>query len=197
MYKNLLITLCGSILISISINTFIVPNHLLNGGVIGLSLILKYAFNFKVGLTIIGLSVPIYLIAWIYYRSYFYRGIQGMILCAIFIDLLDPLSTNISNTPLYINALTAGFLFGTGVGLLLLVGSSTGGGDLLGLMIARVTAINVGIIILLMDLMIIFIGSILIAEVTMFYSFMMIFMIGLTTYTIIHFFNDQKDSYTP
>lgn len=196
MFKNLLIIICGSILISISLNAFVVPNHLLNGGVIGLGVIFKYAFNFKIGLTVLCLSIPLYLIALVYYRSYFFHGIQGMVLCAFFIDLLEPLSSTPNSAPLYINALTAGFLLGTGIGLLLLVGSSTGGGDLLGLMIAQITSINVGIIILLMDLSIILLGSILIEEVTIFYSFIMIFMIGLTTYTITHFFKEKNDSYT-
>lgn len=42
--------LIGSLLLSIGINGFLVPHHILDGGVTGLALILDYYFGFPPGL---------------------------------------------------------------------------------------------------------------------------------------------------
>lgn len=184
MIKKLVAITCGSILIGIGINFFLIPNHLINGGMIGVGLILKYAFGFKPGLTIIILSLPLYVIAWLYFRPFFYNGLHGLLISSFFIDFFEPLSQGVTPAPLIVSSLTGGLLLGTGIGLLLLVQASTGGGDLLALMLAKITAINVGIIIFIMDTIVILLGGFLIQESTIIFSFLMIFMIGLTTYTI-------------
>lgn len=69
--KKSLIILVGSILIGIGINFFIVPFHLLDGGAIGISLILHYLFGIRVGIAIIFISLPIFFMAWMNYRAFF------------------------------------------------------------------------------------------------------------------------------
>lgn len=192
--KKLIVITCGSILIGIGINLFIIPNHLINGGLIGVGLIIKYAFGFKPGLTIIILSLPLYIIAWLYFRSYFYNGLHGLLISSFFIDFFEPLSHWTNAAPLMINSLTGGLLVGTGIGLLLIVQASTGGGDLLALMIANITAINVGIIIFIMDTFVILMGGYFIQESTVVFSFLMVVMIGLTTYTLTKYFSDQPST---
>ncbi|RKJ17248.1 hypothetical protein D7X33_46885, partial [Butyricicoccus sp. 1XD8-22] len=58
-----LVIIIGSILISLGINLFLVPYEILDGGIIGIGLILNYLWNLKPGLMIICLSIPIFMIA--------------------------------------------------------------------------------------------------------------------------------------
>lgn len=192
MLKKTIAILLGSFLIAIGINYFLVPNHLINGGMIGVGLIANYAFGLKPGLTTIVVSIPLYIFAWFYFRSFFYNGLHGLLICSFFIDLFYPLSTIADQTPMFISALVGGLLLGTGVGLMLLVKVSTGGGDLLALMISKATSINVGLIILTIDIIVIFSGALTIRETEMiFYSFLMILIIGLTTYAITKRFGEH------
>lgn len=193
MRKKAIAIIFGSLLIGISINYFLIPNHLINGGMIGIGLIANYAFGVKPGLTTIFVSLPLYLFAWFYFRSYFYNGLHGLLICSFFIDLLHSLSTKTYHFPILPSALLGGLLFGIGVSIMLLVKVSTGGGDLLALMIAKTTGANVGIIILLIDIIVIFSGALIIQETArMIYSFIMVIIIGSTTYMITSFYTEKE-----
>lgn len=173
----------GSLFISIGINYFVIPHHLLDGGFIGLGLIGKYAFDLKPGLTIIVLSFPLYMIAFYYYRSYFYHGIHGLLVSSFFIDLFRPISLY-SSVPIIVSTMAGGLFIGIGISIMLKNNISTGGSDLLALMLAKITSVNVGVIILVIDSLVILIGSIIIPEATIFYSGMLILIVGFTTYFI-------------
>lgn len=185
MFKKALAILFGSLFIAIGINYFLIPNHLINGGMIGVGLIANYAFGLKPGLTTIVVSLPLYIFAWFYNRSFFYNGLHGLLLCSFFIDVLYPLSVLPQTAPVVVSALAGGLFLGTGVGILLLKNVSTGGGDLFALMLSKMTSLNVGLIILTIDIIVILGGAFIIKQTEIItYSFMMILMIGVTTYLI-------------
>lgn len=152
---------------------------------------MKYAFQFRPGLTILCLSLPLYIYAFFSFKSYFYNGLHGLFISSFFIDLFHPLA-NYSIFSIEMSAILGGLLIGTGVSLLLLVQASTGGGDLLALMIAKVSHLNVGLVIFFIDTIVILTGSILIRETTMIYSFLLITVIGITTYMITHRFQEKN-----
>ncbi len=64
---------------------------------------------------------------------------------------------------------------------MLLTKTSSGGSDLLALMLSRGTPINVGVFIFMIDSIVITFGWIVIHETTLIYSGLMVGMIGLTT----------------
>ncbi|WP_373893255.1 YitT family protein [Virgibacillus natechei] len=183
MIKKIIAIISGSFFIAVGINYFVIPNHLLDGGIIGLGLIGKYTFGLQPGLTIICLSIPLYMIAFFYNRKFFYNGVHGLLISSFFIDLIRPLSL-FEDTPLLISSLTGGLLIGTGVGLMLLTETSTGGLDLLALMLSKITAINVGVFIFIIDGIVLLFGWFVISEVTIIFSILLVFMVGLTTSVI-------------
>ncbi|MEJ9212467.1 YitT family protein, partial [Bacillus smithii] len=73
--KKLLMIGLGSTMIGIGINTFIIPSHIINGGIFGISLLVKYLWGFKMGMTMVCLNVPIYLMALKYDLSYFLHSL--------------------------------------------------------------------------------------------------------------------------
>lgn len=170
----------GSILLSIGINLFLTPYKVLDGGIIGIGLILHYLLGLKAGLMVIFLSIPVFLIAWIYYRQYFYNSLHGMLVSSFFIDLLKPLSGVIHLAPC-ISSLIGGIFVGLGIGLMLRIGTSTGGTDLLAQFLFEKTGINVGILIFFIDSIVILLGGLLISKETFLLSCITILAVGLTT----------------
>ncbi len=170
----------GSILLSIGINMFLTPYKVLDGGIIGIGLILHYLLGLKAGLMIILLSIPIFFIAWIYYRKYFYNSLHGMLISSFFIDLMKPFSGVIHLAPL-ISSIIGGILVGLGIGLMLRIGTSTGGTDLLAQFLFEKTGINVGILIFIIDAIVILVGGLLISSETFLLSCVTILAVGLTT----------------
>ncbi|MGG1571908.1 YitT family protein [Fictibacillus sp. NRS-1165] len=173
----------GSFLMGIGINVFILPFHLLDGGIIGIGLLLKYVWGFKVGMTIILLSVPIYFLAWKFDRRSFVNSIHGMLVSSFIIDLLLPLKGSI-HLPVMESAVIGGLLIGTGIGIMLRYDTSTGGTDLLALFISKRSSLNVGVIIFIIDAAVIVSGLYFIGEGMFFYSLITILSVAFATSTI-------------
>lgn len=69
--KKGLALIIGSIFPSLGINLFLVPHKILDGGTVGIGLIANYLWGFNIGLTVIILSIPIFIYAWFHYRNFF------------------------------------------------------------------------------------------------------------------------------
>ncbi|NIK76767.1 uncharacterized membrane-anchored protein YitT (DUF2179 family) [Paenibacillus castaneae] len=174
----------GSLFIAIGINFFLVPLGVLDGGIIGIALIINYLFNIKIGLVMIICSIPIFILAWFQSHSLVYNSISGLLFSSYVIDLLEPYQYYfiyyVEWTP-FTRAVIGGFIIGTGMGIMLRYDSSTGGTDLLAHFIAKYMPINLGIIILIIDLLIISIGDLLLPGDTFFLSLMTITSGGVAT----------------
>ncbi|WP_141905908.1 YitT family protein [Lysinibacillus sp. Y5S-8] len=178
-----LVIIVGSISLSLGINLFLTPYEILDGGVVGLALILHYLYKLKIGLMIIIISIPIFIIAWFKYRAYFYNSIHGLIASSVIIDLLKPVRNLVQMDALY-SAIFGGILVGFGIGLMLRFQTSTGGTDLIAQFICDKTGINVGILIFFIDSIVIVIGGFLLSTSTFLLSIITVLVVGITTSVI-------------
>ncbi|MDS9471819.1 YitT family protein [Sporosarcina pasteurii] len=183
--KKGIIILIGCTFIAIGINGFLVPFGLLEGGALGISLIFHYVMNVKVGLTFLLISIPIFILAWFFYRSFFYNGLHGMLLSSIIIDVFaDILGGRLVTYPL-MSAAYGGIMIGIGAGIMLRSDISIGGTDLLAQMLARKLNVNSGIVIFCFDIVIVTVGSFIIHSAHLLLSFITVFSIGVTTSLIV------------
>lgn len=178
MRQKFLVSVIGSLFIGIGINGFLVPFEMLDG--MGIGLLVKYIFGFKAGLTIIVLSIPLYIIAWKYYRNYFYNSLQGMLISSFFIDLFSHLEGDFKIPALY-SSIIGGMLIGIDIGIMLRYHISTGGTDLLAQFLSDMTSINVGVIIFLIDAVVILIASQFISQHALLLSGIAVTAIGIFT----------------
>ncbi|MFP5114165.1 YitT family protein [Bacillaceae bacterium C204] len=179
-FQKLMATFIGSLLLGIGVNGFLVPNHLIDGGILGIALILHYFFHFQTGITMVALSLPLCLYAAKDKRGYFFSSLQGLLVSSLFIDLLAPLRSQIFVSHLS-SALFGGVIIGTGVGLMLRYETSTGGTDLLAKIISRTFSVNIGLIIIVIDGLIVLASSTVLALDSFLYSCLAITTVGLTT----------------
>ncbi|KEZ53276.1 MULTISPECIES: YitT family protein [Metabacillus] len=170
----------GSLLIGIGINGFLVPHHLIDGGVDGAALIMHYYFDFKTGLCILLFSIPLCMYAWFYKPAYFYSSFHGLLVSAFFIDLLDPLRTSF-DLPIFLSSLIGGCVIGIGIGIMLRNDTSTGGTDLLARLISDYTSLNIGIAILLVDGLVVLAGYKTLELRSFVFSCITIAVVGLVT----------------
>lgn len=173
--------LVGSITIAIGINLFLIPNKVLDGGIIGLGLIISYLFHTNAGFTIMVLSIPIFTLAWFKYRSYFFNSLHGMLFSSFLIDLFRNLNqVHVTISPV-LSSCTGGALIGLGIGIMLRFETSTGGTDLLAQFLSEIIKMNVGVIILVIDVFVICLGGLFVSSETFFLSAITIFAGGITT----------------
>lgn len=142
--------LTGSLLVAIGVNLFLVPHRLMDGGMIGIGLLTTYYLQLPAGLVMIGVSIPVFLIVFLYDRRLFFHSFHGMLISSFFIDIFSMLRPyNIWSTAS--SAIIGGSLIGTGIGLMLAYNTNTGGTDLMAQFLARRFKLPVALLILAID----------------------------------------------
>lgn len=157
---DVLFTLVGSFLVALSLSMFTIPNDIAPGGVSGLSTALAHITPIRVSLWSLILNVPLLLCAWriLGLRSLVLTLISTVLL-SVFIDLSDLLLPAYTNNAL-LSAVFGGVISGAGVGVLFLRGISTGGSDLLALLLKkRFPNVPSGTMLLLIDAAVVIIAS--------------------------------------
>ncbi|RXT06395.1 YitT family protein [Ammoniphilus sp. CFH 90114] len=150
MLKEIFVVMIGSILIGLGINVFIIPTNLVDGGMIGIALLLNYVWNLNVGIALFILSIPIFILVWFYKKSFVYRGFLGIGVTSFIVHLFSTISIVPLFDPLY-SALLGGFLLGSGVGFMFLFDVSTDSLDLFALFLSDKFKINIGLMVFILD----------------------------------------------
>lgn len=142
---KLLQIIVGSFFAAVGINMFILPNHLLTGGVSGISIIIHYIFGCSIPILMILINIPIF-IAGFYKLHYGYvmRSLLGLGSLTLFISITKPYLPLIPADDLLIAALFGGLLQGLGFGLIFKSRGSAGGTDIISLILRRKYSFNVG-----------------------------------------------------
>lgn len=128
--KEILGTILGSAIMAIGVSLFLLPNQLSTGGFSGLATITYYFFEVPMGLATIILNLPLFIIA--LYKlgiKFMSKTIVGTISLSIFIDLFDKLEP--ITTDRFLACIYGGIIVGLGTAIILRMGSSTGGTDLI------------------------------------------------------------------
>ena len=128
--KEIIGTILGSGIMAIGVSLFLLPNQLSTGGFSGLATITYYFFEVPMGLATIILNLPLFIIA--LYKlgiKFMSKTIVGTISLSIFIDLFDKLEP--ITTDRFLACIYGGIIVGLGTAIILRMGSSTGGTDLI------------------------------------------------------------------
>ncbi len=182
--RKMVAIIIGSLLFAVGINFFLVPYKLLDGGIVGIALIINYIWDVKTGLIIILISIPIFILSWFHYRHYFYNSLHGMLISSFMVDIVYPYRvyfTSIVKMGPFSSAVCGGILVGAGIGLMLRHETSTGGTDLLAQFEKIIFSINVGIAIFIIDAIVISTSGLLFSKETLVLSSVTILAVGLTT----------------
>ncbi len=165
-FLDILLIPIGSGLTALGTAVFNVPNRIAPGGVSGLATALAYVLHFPVGMLTLFFNIPLLIIAW---RKLglpsLAKTIAATVVLAVATDIL------IATIPPYTNntllaALMGGALTGVGLGLLLMRGISTGGTDLISLMLVQSRpSFSMGQFLLLIDTLVVAIAVIIFRDV--------------------------------
>lgn len=169
----------GAFLMAVSTALILLPNQLSTGGISGISTILYYLCNYPVGLTMLLINVPLFVIAMVKVnKRLFFKSILGTVLLSVFIDLLENLSP-ITNDR-FLACIYGGIIMGIGTAIILKAGASTGGTDLLSYVIrAYNNKFKSSRVIIIADTIIIFFNIIFFREIEIgLYSVIAIYLMG-------------------
>ena len=144
--------LLGSVIFAIGIQFFFHPATLLSGGVTGIATIVNYLTGAPVGIMIVVINIPLFIIAFRNYGWSFMAGsLWGMLTSSVAIDLLSFVTPDITAEP-FLAAVYGGILTGLGLGIVYTTGSTTGGTDVIAKLIReKFPYVNFGTMILALD----------------------------------------------
>ena len=133
---DILVCIIGSALVGTALSVFTIPNEIAPGGISGLSTALAYVLGVRVSVLSLVLNIPIMLAAYrlLGKRSFFYTLLSTALLSG-FIELASFLPVYTGN--ILIAAVYGGVLTGIGIGILFLRNITTGGTDLIALMLHK------------------------------------------------------------
>lgn len=140
--QNLMIELLGlivgCIIVSIGINMFLKPHTIAPGGISGLAVVLNRITGIPVSAMMLIIGVPLVLFAYkILGKVNFIKTLIGTVLFSIIVGITEPLSQIRVTDDLLLSAISGALLIGIGLGIMLRVDASTGGTDLIALMLSK------------------------------------------------------------
>jgi len=149
--KYLLIML-GALIYAIAFQFFMFPNAIVAGGVTGIAMIINAITHWPVGVMIIVMNVPLFLISWRHFGlEYMLASLVGMGLSSVLVDLFA-VSGIVATTDPMLAAIIGGVIKGAGLGIIYYCNGSTGGIDIvIKFLRQRYNHINFGTIMLIVD----------------------------------------------
>ena len=162
--KDYLLILAGSILYALSTVLFIFPHSLLLGGTSGISVILETFVPFSPGSILMVINFSLIILAFVILgKGMAVKTLIGSTLTTVFIGLFEKLfafeQVLIANH--YISALTGATIIALASGIMFYVNSSSGGTDIIALIIRKFSDIRIGKALLITDVLIVLAGGIL------------------------------------
>lgn len=160
--KSYIIITIGLLLYVLGWDIFLLPNNMVGGGVTGVSAVLLYAFNIPVSYSFFVINLILLLIALkVLGKGFGVKTVYAIVVTSAFFDIVpdflpEPFIQEIaiSNGKL-LCAIFGGVTSGLGIGFCFSQGGSTGGTDIVALMITKYKNISAGKIILIIDIFII------------------------------------------
>jgi uncharacterized membrane-anchored protein YitT (DUF2179 family) len=155
--KNTLLILLGCAVMGLAYALFLIPHHFVPGGVSGIAIIANYFAGLPVGALIIVLNVPVFLLGLrTMGKKYVLNSLAGMVVSAVFIDLFDKvLKLPPATDNAVLAAIYGGVMLGVGLGIVFRGRASTGGSDIIGMVVSKHTGISLGFGIMIADFVII------------------------------------------
>ena len=143
----------GSLIAAFAIDTLLIPNTILDGGVTGISMVISKLSGISLSILVLIINIPFVLIGYKHLGKYFLaRTIYGMIFFSLFIKLLEIIEP-ITNEML-LATVFGGALLGIGVGLVIRFGGCVDGTESVALVLTKKLNLSVGQIILIFNLII-------------------------------------------
>lgn len=153
LFKRIVGLAIGAIIYSAGLNLFLIPNHIIDGGVTGISLLVQAVTGIPFSVLIVVLNLPFFYLG--YKRlgaglaAFATFAIVVLSLCSSYFETLTPATTD----P-FLSTIFGGIIIGIGVGIVIKSGGSTDGTEIVAIWLDNKSSFSVGEIIMFFNLFI-------------------------------------------
>lgn len=181
--SDIIFLILGVFSASFALKSFLVPNHFLDGGVTGISILLYEIYGWDLGLLLILLNIPFIILSFYKVgRNFALRSTLTVVLIALTMQFVE--FPELTHDKLLV-AMFGGFFMGIAVGLCMRGGGTFDGMEVLVLMTTRKSSFSITEVILGMNIIIFIIAAIFMKVETALYAILTYIIAGQTTKYVI------------
>jgi len=181
----------GAFLASIGLEIFLIPNNIIDGGIVGISIMLSYISSVPMAVFLIALNIPFLFVGYFQIGKTFALSTLFAVLClSVGVTILHPIP--VLTHDLILAALFGGVILGAGVGLIIRSGGSLDGTEIMAIIFDKQIAFSVGEIIMFFNLFILSSAGLLFGWDRAMYSLLAYFIAYKTIDVTIEGFNETK-----
>lgn len=151
--KKYLVLIIGSLIYSAGLEIFLVPNNIIDGGVVGISIMASYLTGIPFGVYMVVLNLPFLYLGYKQIgKTFAISTIISIIALSIFSEFLEPVPRITEDY--FLAAIFGGIIAGAGVGLVIRQGGSLDGTEITAIILDRKTSFSVGEVVMFFNLFI-------------------------------------------
>lgn len=149
----IIMLIIGAASAAFSIECFLIPNTILDGGVTGISMMINYISGIALSILIVVINIPFFIIGFkALGKRFLFRGLFSTGAFAMFLEVFKGVDT-VTNSEL-LAVVFGGVLLGVGVGLVLRYGGCLDGTEIAAMLLSRKVSVSTGVIIFMINIFI-------------------------------------------
>ena len=149
----IIMLIIGAASAAFSIECFLIPNTILDGGVTGISMMINYISGITLSILIVVINIPFFIIGFeALGKRFLFRGLFSTGAFAMFLEVFKGVDT-VTNSEL-LAVVFGGVLLGVGVGLVLRYGGCLDGTEIAAMLLSRKVSVSTGGIIFMINILI-------------------------------------------
>lgn len=154
MIISLLFCTLGAFVAAFALECFLVPNEIIDGGIVGVSIMASYLTKINLGIFLVFLNIPFLLMALKEFgKKFVIYALYSVGMLAVFVNIVSDNFPVVTHEPLLV-AIFGGAILGIGVGLVLKNDSCMDGTEILAIKISKKYPYSVGEIIMFINVFI-------------------------------------------
>ncbi|MDF2987134.1 MAG: hypothetical protein K0R50_2644 [Eubacterium sp.] len=141
--KRYIFLFIGSILAAVGLEIFLIPNNIIDGGIVGVSIIASYLTKLPLSIFIFILNVPFLFLGYKQIgKTFVFSSLFSIISLSVWVSVFHPIP-GLTNDVL-LAAVFGGIVLGIGVGIIIRYGGSLDGTEMVAIIINKKKAFSVG-----------------------------------------------------
>ena len=149
-FLSFLLITVGATLAAIALEIFLVPNNIIDGGIIGISIMVSYITKIKLSVLTFVLNIPFLILGYKQLgKSFLIKAAYAMIVLSLLLEELK-LVPELTNDVL-LATVFGGLLLGIGVGFVIKFGACLDGTEVVAILINKKTSFSVGQVVMFLN----------------------------------------------
>ncbi|MDN7246383.1 YitT family protein [Planococcus shenhongbingii] len=172
-----LVIFAGSVLLGFAFNMLLLPHEILSGGITGIAMIFSLMTPVNAGIWLFVLNIPILIIGWMKLgKMFIFNSIYSVVVTSVSMLYIPVMKVT---EDALLSSVFGGVLVGVGVGFIIRSYGSTGGFDVVGLLLTMKRDIPLGFLVFVLNSLVVFVSGFIFTWELAMYTMASIYITGL------------------